>query len=243
VVAGVTACSLHLGLNYVAPAAYGGWDGELAGCHLDAEAMADLALRNGWFVTDVLLDRQATGAALAERMEGFAALLNAGDRLLLTYSGHGGQVRDKDGDEDDGKDETWCLWDGELIDDRIGAMLAKFRPGVRITVVSDSCHSGTVTRARRARPIAALPDPEINILRASGLLFSGCSDEQLSGDLPIGGKFTTTMLAVLRGLPPGAGWRTLHHQVLQLMPKRQQPQLSFSGPLDPAFVDERPFSI
>jgi hypothetical protein len=238
----MTAIALCLGLNYVDPKAYGGWDGELRGCILDAYAMEGLARLNGWMVGDVLLDSQATAAALDERMASYAALLEAGDRLLLTYSGHGGQVRDVDGDEGDGKDETWCLWDGELVDDRIGAMLARFRAGVRIVLVSDSCHSGTVSRARRARPIAKLPDPEIGIIRASGLLFSGCSDEQLSGDLPLGGKFTTTMMEVLRALPPGAGWRTLHRQVLQVMPRHQQPQLSFSGPIDPAFIDERPFS-
>jgi hypothetical protein len=234
--------ALMLGLNYVDPAAYGGWDGELRGCHLDAYAMKGLAQLNGWEVAGVLLDKEATAAALEERLQAFAEEMEAGDRVLLTYSGHGGQVRDIDGDEIDGKDETWCLSDGELIDDRIGAMLARFRAGVRIVLVSDSCHSGTVSRARRARPIAKLPDPEIGIIRASGLLFSGCSDEQLSGDLPIGGKFTTTMMEVLRALPPGAGWRTLHRQVLQVMPRHQQPQLTFSGPLDPAFIDERPFS-
>ena len=35
----------------------------------------------------------------------------------MSYSGHGGQTPDLNGDEPDRKDETWCLHDGQLIDD------------------------------------------------------------------------------------------------------------------------------
>jgi hypothetical protein len=238
----MTSISCHLGLNHVSRDAYDGWDGELAGCWLDAEAMADLALQNGWYVDDVLLDKQATGVALDEKMEGYAKALEAGDRLLLSYSGHGGSVPDASGDEDDGRDETWLLYDGQLLDDRISAMVARFRPGVRIAVVADCCHAGTSVRDRRSRPIAKLPDPEIGIVQASVLLLAGSSDAQLAGDRADGGAFTVTMLECLRSLPEGSGWRTLHRQCLQAMPRTQQPQLTFSGPLDPAFIDERPFA-
>jgi hypothetical protein len=54
---------------------------------------------------------------------------------------------DIDGDEPDKKDETWCLFDGQLIDDELYFALSQFKAGVRIIVLSDSCHSGTVTRA------------------------------------------------------------------------------------------------
>ena len=50
------------------------------------------------------------------------------------------------GDEADRKDETWCLYDGQLIDDELYFELSRFAAGVRILVLSDSCHSGTVTR-------------------------------------------------------------------------------------------------
>ena len=43
--------------------------------------------------------------------------------------------------EPDGFDETGCLYDGELIDDELYAALANFAAGVRIFVLSDSCHS------------------------------------------------------------------------------------------------------
>ena len=42
----------------------------------------------------------------------------------MTYSGHGGQIEDVSGEEEDKKDETWCLYDGELIDDEVSLELA-----------------------------------------------------------------------------------------------------------------------
>ena len=39
------AVSLHIGLNGVSGAAYGGWDGPLAACEFDANDMAALAER------------------------------------------------------------------------------------------------------------------------------------------------------------------------------------------------------
>jgi len=61
-------------------------------------------------------------------------------------------VPDYSGDEalddpSDTMDETLCLYDGQLIDDELYAELGRFAAGVRIVVLSDSCHSGTVVRA------------------------------------------------------------------------------------------------
>src|SRR5215467_8561878 len=53
-----------------------------------------------------------------------AAKLKRNDIFFLTYSGHGGQVPNTGRDlEPDGFDETWCLYDGELIDDELYAVL------------------------------------------------------------------------------------------------------------------------
>jgi metacaspase-1 len=65
---------------------------------------------------------------------------------------------DSGGDETDRMDETWCLFDGEMLDDELYAAYGKFKPGVRILVLSDSCHSGTVTREMyyRAKPATGI---------------------------------------------------------------------------------------
>jgi metacaspase-1 len=138
--------ALTIGLNAVDPQHYAGWSGELVACEADATDMAQLAKSKGFSVETLY-----TGAATRDNVSGkitrIAQTLKSGDIFLLTYSGHGGQLPDLNGDEPDGKDETWCLFDGELVDDEIYGLLGKFQPGVRILVFSDSCHSGTVLRA------------------------------------------------------------------------------------------------
>ena len=139
------ALSLHIGLNAVSGAAYAGWTGPLTACEFDASDMAAIAGRAG-MKPAVLMTRKATRAAVLGAMRRAAKTLASGDLFFLSYSGHGGQVPDVTGEEADKKDETWCLYDGQLIDDELYAELAGFRAGVRILVLSDSCHSGTVTR-------------------------------------------------------------------------------------------------
>lgn len=140
--------SLHIGLNYVDPDKYGGWNGELSGCVNDADAMEQIARDRG-FTTTKLTDAQANAEAVRQQLASAADELDDGDFFFITYSGHGGQVPDTDGvvDESDGYDETWCLYDTELIDDTLYGAFRTFKPGVRIFVMSDSCHSESVARA------------------------------------------------------------------------------------------------
>lgn len=156
--------SLHIGLNAVKPAAYGGWDGPLAACEFDARDMAAIATARGMKPT-VLLTAQATRAKMLAALRAAAKALRSGDYFLLTYSGHGGQVPDVSGDEPDKQDETWCLFDGQLIDDELYYELSRFVAGVRIVVLSDSCHSGTVTR--EAAPPPAQPHARPKLLPAA----------------------------------------------------------------------------
>jgi hypothetical protein len=138
--------SLHIGLNSVDPNSYEGWDGQLAGCVNDANRMKQIAADDG-YETKQLITQKATRAAVRDAISTAAKQLGKDDIFLLTYSGHGGQVADTNGDEIDGKDETWVLYDGQLVDDELYQLYTQFKPGVRISVLSDSCHSGTVTRA------------------------------------------------------------------------------------------------
>lgn len=143
--------SLHLGLNAVNPANYEGWDGPLVACEFDANDMAALA-KSSQLKSKVLLTRKATRGNALAGIRAAAKQLKSGDLFFLTYSGHGGQVPDVTGEETDKQDETWCLFDGELIDDELYFELSNFAAGVRVLVLSDSCHSGTVTRAAPRDP-------------------------------------------------------------------------------------------
>lgn len=161
-----TGISLHIGLNAVDPQHYEGWSGPLNACEADANDMTDLAHTSG-FAPTKLLTRKATRAAVLGGIAHSAKTLKSGDMFFLTYSGHGGQLPDLNGDEPDGKDETWCLYDGELVDDELYSSWGAFAAGVRILLLSDSCHSGSVSKAlhyqARARSVPgtvyrAMPD-------------------------------------------------------------------------------------
>src|SRR3954469_21230797 len=137
--------SLHIGLNFVDPAGYDGWDGQLAACERDAEDMLSIAKAQGYEARH-LKREQATSAHVLKELAQAASSVRAGEHFFLTYSGHGGQVPDTNGDEPDHFDETWCLHDRMLLDDELYAMFGRFAAGARIFVLSDSCHSGTVAR-------------------------------------------------------------------------------------------------
>jgi len=94
------------------------------------------------------LTAEATSAAVLAAIDAAAAALGDGDLFVLSYSGHGGQMPDTGGEESDRKDETWVLYDRQVLDDELYQRWASFAAGVRIVVLSDSCHSGTVVKAQ-----------------------------------------------------------------------------------------------
>lgn len=137
--------SIHIGLNFVDPDAYGGWDGQLNGCVNDANGLQAVADSLGYEST-LITDQDGTSYRVLQELSDAAEELSGGDILWISYSGHGGQVDDANSDEADAKDETWVLYDREVVDDELYAMWSQFEAGVRILVTSDSCHSGTVAR-------------------------------------------------------------------------------------------------
>lgn len=151
--------ALHIGVNEVDPAHYAGWSGPLKCCENDAHTMRRLAIARG-YETGQLLTAEATREAVSGSIRAAAAALVPGDIFLVSYAGHGGQVADVNGDEEDLKDETWCLFDGQLLDDELHVLWSEFQPGVRVLVVSDSCHSGTVTKGSTGARVSD-PDPSL----------------------------------------------------------------------------------
>jgi uncharacterized caspase-like protein len=139
-----------------------GMGADLPGIELDLGVMQEVAESLGFkpAATKVLLNQQATLAAVRQALQQWLVEgTTPGDRVLLYYSGHGTQLPDEDGDEDDGLDEAWTLHDmaparrhgratldGVLLDDELAETLARI-PSQQVLVLVDACHSGTSTRA------------------------------------------------------------------------------------------------
>ena len=128
---------------------YPGIFNDLKGCVNDAKDWSAL-LQGFGFDVSLMLDSQATRANVKETLQGLVDATNAGDVAVLTYSGHGTQVTDKNGDEGDPYDEAIYLYDGSVIDDELRVILNGIHPQATLVVISDSCFSGSVTLWRRS---------------------------------------------------------------------------------------------
>lgn len=107
-------------------------------------------------------DEGATRDNIVRAFESLAKRAQPGDAVLAYLGGHGMAIPDDNGDELDGTDESFVPWDyisddarlgaeTNLRDDRLGTLLAGLRGAVgssgSVTMILDSCHSGTGTRA------------------------------------------------------------------------------------------------
>jgi metacaspase-1 len=270
--------SLHIGLNAVDPASYGA-PYELKACEADARDMARIAKARG-ATTKLLLTDAATTDGVLEAIAAASSELEEGDLFFLTYSGHGGQVQDVDGDEEDDQlDETWCLFDSQLRDDDISTALASFAEGVHILMLSDSCHSGTVSRgialerdeklnaeaaakekrlpldatkrefaqhANKYQARAVIPQSEV---KATGVLISGCRDNQTSMDGDANGAFTAAFLSAWEDGDFEGNHSDLHEAVQKILKEQdyeQVPNLQTVANDDDAykgFVAQRPLNV
>ena len=168
--------SLHIGLNKVDRAHYGSIP-ELKAAINDATVWKKFAVKSGYLAKS-LHDKQAKSGAVKKILTDYAKKMKPGDILLLTYAGHGGEMpNDKGGGFDkERNDQTWCLYDRQLLDDELYELMEAFAEGTRVLVVSDSCHSGTVMRA--------LDEINFSQLLAAGVARSAKSRGLLSRKLP-----------------------------------------------------------
>jgi hypothetical protein len=127
---------------------------DLKGAVNDARDIGD-ALRSIGAEVVTLLNGEATRAAILAEWTRLADGLGPGDRLIVTYAGHGTNEPERiAGNEADGRDETLLLSGfapygaaaGErIVDDEIAALIARAGEG-RTIFVADACHSGTLSR-------------------------------------------------------------------------------------------------
>jgi hypothetical protein len=153
----MTAKALCVGINKFANLPQASW---LNGCVNDAEDMAAMLLKRPEFgpgdIT-VLTDADATKAKV---MAALNKLVSDGvDHIMFSFSSHGTQVPDKNGDEEvDGVDEAFACydikehgsdWDRKtvIVDDELKKLFEKVGEDVLVEVVLDTCHSGSGLKA------------------------------------------------------------------------------------------------
>ncbi len=133
-----------------------GEGGDLPGAAPDARRVRDvLVIRHGFPEQNVrvLVNHDATKAAIEEGVtEWLVENVRPGDNVVIYYSGHGSQMWDEDGDEDDGLDETIAPADviptdtrNDISDDQFNDWLGML-PTENVIVFLDNCNSGTGTR-------------------------------------------------------------------------------------------------
>jgi hypothetical protein len=125
-------------------------DRPLSGCVNDARLWGRALGALGFDVRS-LLDAQATERGMQDALRDLLAGATAGDVLVMQYSGHGTQLPDDSGDEEDGFDEAFVPVDyhtGALFlrDDVVAAALGALPEGVALTLFMDCCHCGTISR-------------------------------------------------------------------------------------------------
>ncbi|MEM9557464.1 MAG: caspase family protein [Acidobacteriota bacterium] len=217
----------------------------LRGTLNDVDAMVALLLeRRSDIDLRIMRDKQATRAAVLAALDQLTADADADTEVLFYWSGHGSQLFDAtgaSGDEEDGRDETLVPFDSgrgtkpnlDIVDDELRAWLARLNAVTqRVTLIVDSCHSGTIPRAgirlapadRRPPPVGPLPSAPTTPAGPSGpagwlpvsndwVLLAACRDGQIAVELPLDGQmrgvFSWALEQAVRSSPPGATWRQL----------------------------------
>ncbi|KAF7822468.1 Metacaspase-4 subunit p10 like [Senna tora] len=131
---------------------YPGTKAELRGCINDVWRMYNCLIERYGFSEDditVLIDTdesytQPTGRNIRSALTGLVRYAEPGDVLFVHYSGHGTRLPAETGEDDDtGYDECIVPCDMNLItDDDFKEFVDEVPRGCKITIVSDSCHSG-----------------------------------------------------------------------------------------------------
>lgn len=245
--------ALLVGVNYF------GTRAELRGCINDVHNMHALLVQTlGWDPTCIRTLTDDSPGALPTRanIEGALRWLvqdaKPGDSHFFHFSGHGAQQEDPNGYEEDGMNETILPMDfqraGMMTDDHISDLTVKSLPeGARLTVVMDSCHSGTGLDLPFKHTAHGWQE-ETNPYHSPGdvQLFSGCEDQGTSTDasaasVQAGGAMTTAFCDVLRADPcPAYAALMVHlHTLMRSRGFSQRPQLTSSQ----AFSLDRPFHL
>jgi metacaspase-1 len=132
----------------------------LGGCVADAKTWRGLWQWRGFDDVRLYVDAQALKEVAKEELTRLVMDAKTDDEKVFQLSSHGTWDVDREGDENDRRDEAFCFHDlaqrGPLTDDEISVILNKSRKRFRMLLIMDTCHSGTSSRMLRLRQSPAL---------------------------------------------------------------------------------------
>jgi hypothetical protein len=205
----------------------GSWT-DLDGAVNDAVAFRELLVaRFGFRRADIVLltNSEATrDGILGTWRAHLVSQAQPGDIAVLFYAGHGSQVRNSRTDEPDGMDESLVPADSykgasDIRDKELNRLFnAAIDKGVSLTVIVDSCHSGSIARGLPRpeksrylppdeRDVADPPDAGPTSEERGALILSAAQDNQLAGETSdesdnAHGAFSLALLKTLQTTPP-----------------------------------------
>ncbi len=244
--------ALLVGLKSVDPSAYGGWDGQNGcwGCELDVDNINNIISPLS-FNTSNLKTKNATSTQILDGLSEAAKTCQPGDLFVFYFSGHGGQQPDVSGDELDGQDETLVAYDREIIDDELNKVWTKFKSGVRIFMLSDSCNSGTNYRMMqkdipKSTPIKFFSSTSTKNdfrtkMKAQMIHFGGCRDGFTSTGYQGGGAFTQALCNIWDNGNFNGDYPSFYQDIKSSVTSGQIVQYNQYGPVEDSFIKSKPF--
>ena len=138
------------------------------------------------------------------------------------------------------------LYDGLLLDDELFKLWGKFKSGVRILVLSDSCHSGTILTAdfgELARTHRKQRKAKGKKVKASVLLISACQDNEKAYEDRTNSVFVAELKRVWNKGRFSGDYKAFCERIRRNMSTSQTPNLYTIGTKTAAFQSQSPFTI
>lgn len=226
----------------------------LDGCVNDATSVRDLVQAKYAFTaaqTTTLFNEEASRENIIAQLNKLINESKKGDVVFIYYAGHGSQMFNSLSKEADKKDETMVPSDSykgaaDIRDKELAVYFNKLLDkGVLLTVIFDSCHSGSVGRGylneppkvrfiEESRQDAKDPSEPVRPESRGALIFSAAQDfefakEQRDENNIPHGAFTIALLKALQQLSPDAPVSNIYSSVTAIMKyygKTQEPVLA-----------------
>ncbi|MFH0895619.1 MAG: caspase family protein [Bacteroidota bacterium] len=227
----------------------------LDGCVNDVLAVKEvLTTRFGFPDKNIklVLDQEASRKGILDAFENLISTAKKGDVVVIYYAGHGSQVQNSLSSEADKRDETMVPADAykfamHIRDKELAVLFQRLvDKGVILTVIYDSCHSGSIARGAitdnppksrftdpdtlDARDAVVPPQPE----KHGALILSAAQDDEVAMEqrdengMPHG-AFTYAFLQTMKTVPINSSAADIFSSIRAILKyngKKQEPVIA-----------------